>query len=665
MRDLDTFALDPANRPAATAARSVADGSGVPFAPLVVVGAPGSGKTELLGAIADRLQTSHPRAKVELLDPDALVEQQRRAQLAGRAEESRTALVEADLLLLDDLDRLVRYRDAQGLVADLLDARRTAGREVVVTLSRPLAKLSGLDARLLRRLAEGTTVQLTLPGPEARLTILRRHSGGTPGRLSETVLRAIATAEFSSLRDYTGALSRLSAFQEASAVPLSPEDCLTLIGVGRPDGRAVGATARAAASAVVDAVPPAMVPDHSTVQTPDADEFSQFLSDVEAGVSEQVDRWRRRISEAVSRWTEKGLRTARLEQLLEQEVTADPEVVLAGYERDAGDILALARDAASLAPDLAGAAVFRDPDQVATARALVEQARSRAAPLSAPLAQYRWEDLAGGPASRLVLLAGRDIIGEPGRRYSPLLIVGGPGTGKSHMLHALGNALAARGVGPVACLGAPAFAAEVRGVADADALATWRHRYRWVGAFLLDDLHLMLEERRAQEELSQLVAELLEGQRQMVFASARPLEELGGLTARLATQLHGGLLVELPPPDRETRLIVVKRLLTGSAAAQDAALADYLAGRPAESFRDVQASVQRVLNTAAAQRVVPSPALAREVLEVLPAVTARAGRSRSGNSSGILSPGLGLVKSREKTVTQWPTVADRLLAELR
>jgi hypothetical protein len=113
------------------------------------------------------------------------------------------------------------------------------------------------------------------------------------------------------------------------------------------------------------------------------------------------------------------------------------------------------------------------------------------------------------------------------------------------------------------------------------------------------------------------------------------------------------------------RLIVVKRLLVGSAAAQDAALADYLAGRPAESFREVQASVQRVLNAAAAQRVVPSPALAREVLDVLPPVTLRAGRSRPGNSSGIQAPGLGLVKSREKTVTEWPTVADRLLAELR
>jgi len=264
------------------------------------------------------------------------------------------------------------------------------------------------------------------------------------------------------------------------------------------------------------------------------------------------------------------------------------------------------------------------------------------------------------------MLAGRDIIAEPGRRYSPLLVVGKPGTGKSHLLHALGNALAARGTGPIACLGGPAFAAEVRGLTDPESLAAWRHRYRWVGAFLLDDLHLVADDRRAQEELSQLVAELLEGQRQMVVTSMRPLEELAGLEGGLAARLRSGLVVELQAPDREVRLAVVKRLLQGSAAGQDAALADYLASRPVESIRELQGTVQRVLAAGAAQQVEPSPALAREVLEVRALGASRAPR-RSGGSrgSGILSPGLGMVRSREKTVDQWPTVTDRLIAELR
>jgi len=649
--DLETFVLDPANRVAATAAREVADASGVPYAPLVIVGPPGTGKTELLSAIAARVRANHPDEAVELLDPDRLAEQYRLALLAGRGEEYRAGLFDAPLVLFDDIERLVRHRDCQGLVADLLDARRNAGREVVVASSVALERLEGFDARLVRRLGEGTTVELALPGPEARLVILRRRLASGTGTLHDDVVRAVAEAEFASMRDYTGGLARLIAFQEASAVPLSPEDALLLIG----------------APVVPSAppVPPLILPAAPAPGEPD-DEFGTFLSEVTASLSEQVDRWRRRVGDAVLRWGGEGLRTRRLEALLQAELPADPEPILAAYQADAKEIQALAAEAALLAPDLIGAEVFRDPDQVAAARALVDQARSRTAPLSAPLSQYRWSGLAEGPTSRLAMMAGRDIILEPGRRYSPLVVVGGPGTGKTHFLHALGNALAARGVTPVACLGSPAFAAEVRAQSDTETLTAWRHRYRWVGALLLDDLHLLTGEPRAQEELALLVAELVEGERQMIFSTSLPLDELSGLGTRLLSNLHTGLVVELPAPDREVRLAVVKGLLAGAGVTQEAALADYLAGRPAESVRDVQALVRRVLLEAEAQQVEPSPSLAREVLEVMDLGLSR-GPRRSGptRASGIRSPGLGLVKSREKTIDVWPAVTDRLMTELR
>lgn len=644
--DFETFVLDAANRPAAAAGRAVADASGVPFAPLVIVGPPGSGKTELLQAIAGRIRAQHPGAVVEALDPDGLAERYRSALLVARGEMCRAELQAADLVLIDDVERLARHQDCQGLVADLLDGRRSAGREVVVATSVPVERLTGLDARLLRRLADGTSVQLSLPGPEARYAILRRRLQGHEAALLDDVVRAVAEADFPSMRDYTGALARLVAFQEASAVPLSPRDALLLIGAP---------------------VAPVPQPEAAApVTPPEGDEFGAFLSEVSAGLSEQVDRWRRRIGEAVLRWGGEGMRTRRLEALLADESPVDPEAVLAAYEADAGEIMALGAEAAELAPDLAGAEVFRDPDQVAAARALVAQARTRTAPLTAPLAHYRWDEFAEGPSMRLPMMAARDIITEPGRRYSPLVVIGASGTGKTHYLHALGNALAAAGVAPVACLGSHAFAAEVRAVPDAEALASWRHRYGWVGALLLDDLHLLAGERAAQEELILLIGELTEGGRQMVLTSARPLEDLEGLDGRLLARLGGGLAVELPSPDREVRLAVVKRMLAGTAAAEDAALADFLAARPAESVRTVQGVVQRVLGEAAAQQVDPSPALAREVLDVMEIGLSRgARRPDPRRGSGILTPGMGQVRSAEKTVMRWPTVSDRLLAELR
>jgi chromosomal replication initiation ATPase DnaA len=660
MSELEHWSADPASRAAAAAAQAVADGSGVPYAPLVVEGETGSGKSALLDAIAGRLLARHPRAVVERFDPAGLSERQRAAQREGRGMELRAALAGADLLLLDDADRLDQHPEAQGFLTELLDARRAAGRETVVALAPPREEgggRPGFDPRLLRRLGEGTSVRLTLPGAEARLGLLRRRSAEETNPLGEPVLRALAAAELGSLRDYAGALARLQAFQQASPLPLSPEDALLLLGITPPHLPAPAPRPVPAAPPVRPA-PPAPSP---------PDEFAAFLSEVTAGVAEQVDRWRERLAEAIARHRAAGLITRRLEVLLADELPADPAAALDRFAAEAGQLEALAREAASLAPDLAGAAVFRDPDQLGAARALVAEARARAAPLSAPLAHYRWDDLAFGPASRLVMLACRDIVAEPGRRYSPLLIVGGPGTGKSHLLHGLGNALAERGMGPVACLGAPAFAAELRGLADAEALAAWRSRYRWAGAFLLDDLHLLVEERRAQEELLLLLAELEEGGRQVVTASVRPLEDLAGLDARLAARLHAGLLVELPAPDREVRLAVIKRLLAGAGAGDDAALADFLAARPAESLRAVQGMVQRVLTAAAAQQLTPSPALAREILDVLPAGRrpGRAGHRSGEGRSGIQAPGPGLVRSGEKMVAIWPEIADRLLAELR
>ncbi|NOT09026.1 MAG: hypothetical protein HOP28_12575, partial [Gemmatimonadales bacterium] len=379
-----------------------------------------------------------------------------------------------------------------------------------------------------------------------------------------------------------------------------------------------------------------------------------------------VDGWRRRVGEAVLQWGGAGLRTRRLEALLEGDPASDPDPVLQAFEVDALEIQALAQLVATLAPDMAGAEVFRDPDQLAAARALFHEAKTRSASLTSPLPQYRWEEIAEGPAMRLPMMAGRDIIAEPGRRYSPLIVVGGSGTGKSHYLHALGNALAAAGVAPVACLGGTAFAAEVRGLTDPEALDAWRRRYRWVGAFLLDDLHLLADEPRAQEELAALMGELQEGGRQMAFASARPLHELVGIHPALLVRLESGLTVELSPPDREVRLAVIKRLLANTPAAADAALIDYLAARPTDSIRSLQSTLQRLLGEAASQGVALSPALAREVLEEMELGGARAStRGAAARASGILTPGRGVVRSAEKMVTSWPSVADRLIVELR
>jgi len=254
---------------------------------------------------------------------------------------------------------------------------------------------------------------------------------------------------------------------------------------------------------------------------------------------------------------------------------------------------------------------------------------------------------------------------EPGRKYNPLVLAGESGLGKTHILHGVGNALILKGVGPVACLSGHTLLAEVAALTTPDQLAAWRTRYHWVGALLLDDLHLLANQTRAQGELLLLFGALLDGGRQLVFSCGRRFSDLEGFDPRLLTRLQAGMVVDLLPPDREVRLAVVKGLLARTPAAADAALVDYLAGRPADSVRAVQGAVQRVLGEAEAQRVAPSPAFAREILDVVESKIARSPRRPPAGASGIVSPGLGAVRSREKMTAAWRDAADRVIPELR
>jgi chromosomal replication initiator protein len=341
----------------------------------------------------------------------------------------------------------------------------------------------------------------------------------------------------------------------------------------------------------------------------------------------------------------------------------NPERAIREFEEDAERLQALQAEAAALLPELAGSAVFRDPANVAAAEEALRQAREEGPPPPAPSPLWRLDGFVETQANRVVLEAVRAVATSPGDRYNPLVLVGGAAVGKTHLLHAIGNALAEEGM-PVACLSAPEFTGELIQAIDRDAVSGWRARYRRARAFLLDDVHLIAAKDRTQDELFVLFNALMDQGRQLVFSSAAPLAELTGVEPRLRSRLEGGLVVELPAPDAAVRQRVLARDLEAKLGATDAELAGYLASRPADSIRGAQALLQRVLEAAASKGVPASVALARELLDDPPAA-APAPRRSSGRSSGIVGAGANATRSREKMVWEWPEVADRVIEEWR
>jgi chromosomal replication initiator protein len=592
---------------------------------------------------------------VEYLTLDEFVESFHAAIAAGQGDAYRRRFNDVDLLLVDDVQFLTHRREMQSELLRLTDTLQSANRQIVLTSDRPPAEIEALDERLIRRFAGGLVIDVSAPDYETRVAILRRKAEERRAKFVDGVLEEVASLPIDNVRELLGALNRLVAFQAVSETPLRPAQARALAGGDEASEKPEKSkkTQRQSVSAPVPAV--------SSSQGSSADEFSDFLSEVSATVSQQVDSWRAKVAAAILRWEGEGFRTTRIESLLQQEMTVDPEEVLRQFAADVARLQALHAEAAELAPDLAGSTAFRDPDDIVGAEALTQRARQGAHPPPAPSPLWKLEDLVEAPSNRMALQAARAVVAEPASRYNPLVIVGGSGVGKTHLLHALGNALAVRSKAPVACLSAHEFTSELIEAIDRDAVGPWRARYRSAGAFLLDDVHLVAEKDRTQDELFVLFNFLIESGRQMIFSSGVPLSELTGVEPRLRTRLEGGLVVDLPAPDREMRQQVLQRSLNGKGA-PDPDLVDYLGSRPAESVRALQGLLQRVLNAAESKGVLPTAALAREVLEAPAPKPPR--RSTGVRTSGIVAPASG-ARSREKIVWDWPDVGDRIVEEWR
>ncbi len=657
-----SFVVGSSNRLAATAAKAVAEAPGAAYNPLWFYARPGLGKTHLLMAIGHEAQVIDPSRTVEYVTVDDFVEAYHAALAAGQAEAYRRRFTEADLVLLDDAQLLTDQRELQSELLRLIDLLMAGDRQIVLAGDRPPEEIQSLDERLIRRFAGGLVIDIGAPDYETRLAILARRAQERQIVFAPEALAAVAELPIGTVRELLGALNRLIAQQAVQASQLSAAEVrllLASLGHVKPGEPVDGSTPSASDESRGGANAATPRTEHGEDAGAAEDEFSDFLSDLSAAVSHQVDRWRRRVTEATLRYVGEGFRTNRLEALLAGEMGSDPEVALAEFERDVEALRRLQRELAELAPSLLGEAALHDPDRLAEADALVAEARDVGEPLPGPMARYTLELFGEGPSTRSVTEAIRTAASDPGQRYNPFVIVGPSGTGKTHLLHAFAHALRASGLTRVAVFDAQQFVDGLVAALGDGSIARWRQRLRRVEALLLDDVGVLAGKERSQEELYQLYNLLLESGRQMAFTASVLPTQLEGFESRLATRLAGGLVLELGSPDRDARLQEVVRLL--GPAAEDADLVEYLAARPAGSLREVQQLLQRLAAAVEERQTTLTFALARTLLEGSQVEGPRPPR----RGSGLLAPGSGAVRSREKMVDIWPDIGERLLEEWR
>jgi chromosomal replication initiator protein DnaA len=493
-----------------------------------------------------------------------------------------------------------------------------------------------------------------VPDYETRVAILRRRAEERGARFQPGVLETVAAAEFQNVRELLGALNRLVAYQAVNDTFLNAAGAKQLLGItadppeeeeeesggGGGGGGAGGGGARGS-----------------------GDEFGAFLDDVTATVGKAVEAWRARVGEAVLRWEGEGYRTHRLEALLQQETPGAVDAVIAAFAKDVERLRALETEVAALDPQAAGQSMFRDPDRLAEARDLAAKVQEGVAPPPGPSGAFPLAAFAVGQSNQVAVSAVRAALERPGKQYNPLVLTGKSGLGKTHLLHAMGLGLAQKRGAVVACLSTQDFVDELISAIDGNRMDWWRARYRRATALLLDDIHLVADKDRTQEELFNLFNLLQDRERQLVFTTPAHPKTLQGVEERIRSRLEGGLVVELAEPDRVVRRAVLERVLAQQEVPSDEALLEYLADRPADSVRALSGMVQRVVSAAASQDAPVSAGLAREVLEGQPVDP---GRKTAGvRTSGLVVSSLSGIRSREKMVWEWPDMVDRMIEDLR
>jgi chromosomal replication initiator protein len=198
------------------------------------------------------------------------------------------------------------------------------------------------------------------------------------------------------------------------------------------------------------------------------------------------------------------------------------------------------------------------------------------------------------------------VLAAPGKLYNPLYLYGGVGTGKTHLLQAMGNALAGQGL-KVLFIHAETFTNDLIRALRAQQMEAFRTRYREVQALLIDDIHFVGGKDSTQQELLYTLNALASQHFQVVAAGQCRPEEIYNLHDGLRSRFIGGLALEIRPPDFALRVLILESKAREQGVVLGEGVAELIAQYPSQSARDLLGLLNQVLARAASEQKPVTP----------------------------------------------------------
>jgi chromosomal replication initiator protein len=210
--------------------------------------------------------------------------------------------------------------------------------------------------------------------------------------------------------------------------------------------------------------------------------------------------------------------------------------------------------------------------------------------------RYQFDSFVVGSGNQFAHAAAQAVGERPGKAYNPLFIYSGVGLGKTHLLQAVGHLVKSRNaLAAVSYVSGEKFTNEMINSVRYDKMTGFRDRYRSLDVLLIDDIQFFAGKERTQEEFFHTFEALYGAGKQVVIASDRAPKELNDFDDRLRSRFEMGLVVDVQPPDLETKVAILQRKAELEQTVLPTDVALFIAGNVRTNVRELEGALVRLI----------------------------------------------------------------------
>jgi chromosomal replication initiator protein len=232
--------------------------------------------------------------------------------------------------------------------------------------------------------------------------------------------------------------------------------------------------------------------------------------------------------------------------------------------------------------------------------------------------KFRFENYVVGSCNQFAHAAARAVANSPSRSYNPLFIYGGVGMGKTHLMHAIGRSLLDQYAGMrIVYTSSERFMNEMVSCIRSNRKEVFQRHYRSADVLLVDDIHILAGREGTQEEFFHTFNELYDHQKQIVISSDSAPKSTPGLVERLRSRFEWGLMVDIQPPDLETKMAILdkKAEMEGVTLPEDVRI--YIATKTRSNVRELEGALVKMIAYSSVTNSPITLAMAQQTLKYL------------------------------------------------